>query len=194
MDFIESIKYRKSIDAKSAKREKLTKEEKKWCETNPIFNEKYQEPYYRRDIVELSTNCLYQVTVTLEKFCSGMLPLIGIPLGEGYIVANIVDINTMQSKKAQTKILGVLLSEQYPISSFTLNSKIGYMSIEYQCQYFDTKMNITKIEPSILNFAYGMKKQELAENKVRYSCKHPLNTEMGSDDFVFVIEWKEKTD
>ena len=205
MDFIENIEYRQELNKKVAAGKKLTPSEKEWCKTNPVYNGKYTEPCYQRDIIQLSPNSSYNIKVTLEyspndniffeivDVCSPnpevTIPTIGIPWGRGEIKAHIIDQNPEEKTSKKVKFLGVLISKLRPTSSFVLNSEHGYMSIEYKHQYFKEKMKLYTRESSVLNFAYGMKKELVSDNKVRYTCKNPLADHGVFDDLIFSVEW-----
>lgn len=119
MDFIENIQYRNMLDTKAAKREKLTKEEKEWLATNPMYNEKYTEPLYQQDVIKLCNNKAYSITVKLksQKENSGIIPVISTVLGKGKITAHKYDEDGTITQ-FDTKALGVLVSDQRPLSTF----------------------------------------------------------------------------
>lgn len=192
MNYIENINYRHELLQKESFGKKLTSEEKEWCKSNPIFNERYEEPCYQRDILHLPSNCLCNITTTLIHRTKGVsiIPIIGVVLGKGSIYAKSTDLSSGEIKEICTKKLGVLISEERPISSISFLTKNGYMSVEYECKYFDSRMNMYKREPSILNFAYGMKKEEVSDNKIIYRCKHPLSDKNNFSDYVFSLEWE----
>ena len=193
MDYLENIRRRKQISKKVNDRYKLTTEEKEWCAQNPLYNEKYEEPCYQSDVIELLPNHTYRITVVLES-CNHLcdtIPLIGVVLGKGEIRAHRLDSSTGEEIEFVTKILGVLISKERPVSSFLLKSKNGYMSVKYECQYFDTRMNLFTRESSIVNLAYGMKKEIINEHKVRYTCKHPLDERNTFKALTFTINWEQ---
>ena len=193
MNFKENIKFRESINNKVYEGKKATKEEKEWFAVNPCYNELYDFPCYQRDIIHLKTNCTYCVTITFESSnsCDMVIPLISVVLGKGEIISNFLLTDSNVKNQSKIKALGVLISNENPISSILFKSANGYMSVKYQSQYFDDRQNIYKREASTVNLSYGMKKEYLNENKVRYRCKGRQDEKNEFDALVFTIEWNE---
>ena len=186
MKYIDNINYRKSLDLKILQGEKLSFKEKKWCAENPIFNEKYMEPYYQKDIIKLTPQCSYKIIITVEKFTNSnnMIPIIGTVLGKGEIIANYI---ICDQKSNKVKTLGVVLTPQTPTTTFILKTENGFVNLQYQCEYFDDKMNLYKIESSIANLSYAMKKIVISDCKSKYICKNPFDD---MDDLIFILEWQ----
>ena len=53
MDYKENINYRKSIEAKAFMSQRLSKEEKFWLKSNPMFNAKFDFPCYQKDVIDI---------------------------------------------------------------------------------------------------------------------------------------------
>ena len=190
MDFIENIRYRNKILKKCYSNIKISAEEKYWCRVNPTFNEKYDFPCYQKDVIKLLENTPYIITVTLEHLDENkiMIPHIGVAEGKGNIVAKREAENGL--KEFSTRILGVMISKDRPSSTFKFIAKNGYLAIEYECQYFDDKINTYRSEPSVLNFSYGMKKEIINENTCRFYCKYPLDEKCNFTSMIFTINWQ----
>ena len=190
-DYLYNINTRKSIDTKWMRKEKVTKEDREWCATNPIYNEMYGESFYQRDVISLLPNHKYSVTVEIESapYGDGMIPMMGIAYGKGKLWGQSIDIDTGKTIDFDTKCLGVVLTKNQQLYLFNFVSQLGYMCVEYKNEFFDENSKVYVREPSTLNYAYAMKKEMVGENKVRYFCKHAKAEKNDFTALIFTITW-----
>ena len=195
MNYKENIAYRQLLNQKVCNGYRCTKEEKLWFQVNPMYNPRYDEPRYQRDLIQLKPKQLYQIKVKIELLnhdLMRMIPLIGVAAGKGEIVTvnPLFDIDEKQTEKYSTKLLGVLIDNDRPESQFTVKSQLGLVSVAYQCDYFDPYMKLEKRECSDgVNRLFAMNRKDISSNQVLYECKSPLKEDF--DALVFSIEWNE---
>lgn len=165
-----------ALREKIISQKEITKDDRFWCQTNPAYNPKYTEPVYMADIISFLPNALYNVRVNVEstKEKSAMYPVISVCAGKGEINfdGEAVDLYGRVSK-GRVKCLACTAEK----SALKVRSEFGYLGIEYGCN----------LGTSALNFTYGMKKEIITENKVRYFCKHP--DEDNFNTLIFTVEW-----
>ena len=171
---------------------RITNEERLWLITHPLYNKCYQEPYYNVDIIRLDEKTKYFMNVNVKRIICDekMIPIIGVATGKGKLIidGDLLDLDGNVTATKETKILGVNVDLNNTNSKFTFHSELGLLSVSYQCEYLSKDMGMYRKETSssgILSLA--MKKVVLADNKVEYHCKSPLNDDF--DSFVFIIEW-----
>ncbi len=193
MSYKNIIKKRELILEKVHKKEKLTKQERYWLITNPLFNTLYDSPIYLQDIIELKPNCLYSISVNVKLInCSYEIhPIIGVASLNGKIITHgllrnideeIVDYN-------ETKVLILLLDENNSSSEIEFIAEDGFVSIGYHCSFYDEKMQIIKKMSSDCNCSFGMQKRIISKTCIEYSCKSIFADSF--DALVFTLEWKE---
>lgn len=190
MYYKDNIARRKHLEKMVCDGEKISKEEQLWCISNPLYNEKYQEPRLQKDIIKLLPNKTYNIKIVLEQLknegLKRIIPIISIVGKKGNISIN---HSTNDNSNRSVKALGVLIDKEIPTSCFSFNSESGLMSIAYECFYYKSYSNIDVVESSYsANLSFAMIKTELADNKIRYACKSPLRNEF--DALVFTIEWQ----
>ena len=197
MHYKDNIAYRQKLLQKTCEGYHCSQEEKMWCITNPVYNELYDAPRLQRDIIQLKPNQKYQVKATLENLNrqdGSIIPIIGVVAGKGEIIPTneIFDTDQFTSDKKSTKILGVLINSIHPQATFTFTSKLGLMSVAYQCEYFDHKTRLCKREMSDgANLSFAMIKNQISDNKITYACKSPCSTSF--EALVFSLEWFEQS-
>ncbi len=189
MNYKENIAYRKQIEQKVFDGKKVSKEERLWLDTTPLYNEKYEEPRLQRDIIELIPNQRYNIKIVLEHLNSEglkhIIPVVSVVGKNGEIVVEHLETD---NPKKPIKVLGVSIDNEHPTSCISIRSSSGFMSVEYECYYYKEYSNVYVIETSYTaNLSFAMIKTKLAENKIRYECKSPLQT--GYDALVFTVEW-----
>ena len=196
MDYLENILYRKQLDQKVFDGQKLSAEEKRWCLTNPLYNERWDFPCYKKDIIKLEPKKWHSVKVTFESsnfLNEKIIPIISIPVGEGEIKLENFIPNTVNDSVVSKKIkaVGIMINNGRQYSLFSVKSNLGFMSVAYQCEYFDSKMNVYKREISQgAQLTFGMKKEKISENKFLYYCKSGLGLLGDFNAFVFSVELK----
>ena len=190
-DYLYNVNRRKEINTKWMRKEKVTKEDREWCAINPTYNDRYGDSFYHKDIITLLPKQNYSITIEIESAPYGdkMIPTIGVAHGKGKIWGKTIDQETREEVDFETKYLGVCLTENKPIYSFNFVSQLGYLCVEYKCEYFDEISKVHVRAPSILNYSYAMRKEIVGDNKIRYFCKH---AKADKDDFTaltFTIAW-----
>lgn len=196
MNYKEEIEIRKAIRGKIYDGEKITKEEREWLVTHPVYHEIMSFPVLSVDVFDLKPNTKY--IITLKKL-SSIYPykigaVVSVPASKGKIILDkeVFDMYN-QAKKPGTPIKSYFaVFETNDEESFIYMSTIGKIKVYYGCQYIEKWNN-----ELIYGFSDGadrsfaMKREIVADNKIIYSCKS-----IESDDFnalVFSIEWKELT-
>lgn len=168
----ESFAMREKIISKK----EITKDDRFWCQTNPAYNPKYTEPVYNSDIISFLPYALYDFKINVEnaKKESAVCPIITVCTGKGeiYFDGEAVDLYGRVSK-GPVKCLACTAEK----SDLKIRSEFGCVAVAYGCNALT----------SSLNFSYGMKKEVLAKNKVRYFCKHPEEDIFNA--LIFTIEW-----
>lgn len=193
MDYKDNINYRHSLEQKVFVSDKLTDSEKWWCFSNPMFNERFDFPCYKRDVISIPENQETIITLNALSFADNInqyRPVISV-VGEGTIKVehNLFMPSGKKSKSKKTRIFVALLDVNRNSTSFSVISKSGLISIAYQCEYYDERMRLHKCEFSDgANLAYGMKRKNMKNNKVVYYCNNPTNCTDTFDSFVFSIE------
>ncbi len=88
MKYIQENQYRKSILNKINNGEKLSKEEREWLVTHPLYNTRYNSPdYYRMDVLNLNSKSLVIIDIELEhvSYKHRIIPVISVPAQKGEI-------------------------------------------------------------------------------------------------------------
>lgn len=193
MDYKESINYRRSIERKVFSSEKLTGEDKRWLESNPRFNEKFDFPCYQRDVLRIPKKA--ETVITITPICYNdktkiYRPVISI-IGKGVIKVNsqLFDLDRKEVAYKETRVLIPLFDEKTSSISVTVVSDSGLINVEYQCEYYDELTRLHKREFSNgANLFFGMKKQTISDNEFLYHCKSPDVLVNNFDSFAFSIK------
>lgn len=176
-----NIAYRDEIMTRVRNREKITKEERNWLQSNPVYNQKYGPDALAIDILYLEPKTKYHVKLSFvgKKSKDTFWTKFTCVLGEGYIeVPN-------DPKKYGGEIYK--LSVEFPKMEFELFTKNGLIQIDYTQFYFCEINGITSGVSGSTDPRLAMKKTILADTKILYSCKA-----VDSDDFEsyqFLVEW-----
>ncbi len=192
MSYIDDCNHRESIMNKIYKGNRITNEERLWLTTHPLYNKCYQEPYYNVDIIHLDEKTEYCINVNVKRITCDekMIPVIGVATGKGKLIIDgeLLDLDGNVTATKETKILGVNVDLNNTNSKFTFYSELGLLSVSYQCEYLSKDMGMYRKETSSSGIlCLAMKKVVLADNKVEYHCKSPLNDDF--DSLVFTLEW-----
>lgn len=194
MNYKEEIEIRKTIKGKIYDGEKITKEEREWLVTHPVYHENMGFPILKSDVFDVKPNTQY--SVTLKKLSSAYSYKIGtiisVPAGKGKIIVDkeVFDMYN-RAKKPGTPIKAYLIGfENYDEESFIYLSTIGKMGVDYHCQYFEKWLNaITSGSSDGADLRFAMKKEIVADNKIIYRCKSV--SEENFDALVFSVEFNE---
>jgi uncharacterized beta-barrel protein YwiB (DUF1934 family) len=198
MDYKDNIRQRELIEKKVYDSQKLTKEEKWWLKSNPVFNPRYEFPCYQRDVIQISqkTETVVTISPTSNNDKTKIYrPVISV-IGKGVIKVDsqLLDIDKKEVSYNETKILIPLFAEKNSISVKAV-SESGLIGVWYQCEYYDERMRLYTIEMSDgANMFFGMKKSILSDNEFLYSCKSPTvpnESEVDFDAFTFSIKISE---
>lgn len=188
----EQIAYRNLILQKAATGVKITKDERTWLLTHPVYNHRYGYPFLKRDIIQLNANKLNVIKLRVEKkeHNDNASIIIGVAGGQGKIITDMELFNFDGEKvdRKDTKILGISVKSKDMEESVKFISKLGLMSVEYECEYYDEKMRVKIVEGSgSASARFSMTKEIVSDNKVRYSCKDPVSDSY--EALVFTVEW-----
>lgn len=192
-DYEKEIEYRNSLYNSGRK---LTPEERSWLGTHPLYNCRFGFPILNVAVEKLEPKKWYLITVNAESVAhEGEIgPFIEVSGLKGKIIADfeLVDYRGNISLGKPVKILS---SDLYEGECFTVKyfSDLGFLSVGYGCDYFDTVMNLHMSEKSSTwNADFAMKREEISSNKVRYYCKEPMSDSF--DAIIFTVEWNEIKD
>ncbi len=192
MNYEEEIEYRRELLSIVRNGGKLLPEERLWLATHRIINRMLGYPYINTDIVQLQPNVNYVVCVKVEKltYSDRIIPVITVPGGKGTIVTNgyLADYNGNAVSKKMVKMLGVLVDAKHNEVEFAYQSNLGLIGISYECDYFDERQKlIIRKNSCVGDPGYAMLSESLANNKIRYRCKNPVNDSF--EEFVFTLEY-----
>lgn len=192
MNYREEIEYRNEILARVRNGEKVTSMEQQWLLTHRIYNRSMGYPYLNTDIIQLQPNINYCVRIKVESmtFDRRILPVITVPGGRGKIVANSLcsySNDNVKSKKI-VKMLGILIDKTHKETEITYQSDLGVLGVSFECEYFDEKQQlIIRKNSNVGDPNFAMFSETLANNKMIYQCKPPMEKDFES--FIFSIEW-----
>lgn len=182
MGYIEEIKIREALMKKVTTGIKLQKEENMWLMTHCLYNAKLGYPYLNSDIIKLCPNVLYDVYVSCESliYPYSICPIIGVADMDGEIITDfeLKDFYGKKDIQQRTKMLGLLLNEIGEEKKFKFKSKMGLMTVAYECEYYVNWLGRT-IKESSNTGKYNFAMIKKSNNGIfLYECKDP-----NSDDF-----------
>ena len=189
MDINENIKAREELKEKSRKGQKLLIEERAWLLENPVYNEK--DKLLKRDILLLPAGKKTILRITIESVCfsgKSICPAVGSVDPKGRIQTDCILLGRDGAPTGHTSARGLTIGADSSPAEFDFQSKNGLLSVNYECDYYDTltKRHTGGSSAGASN-AYGMKKEVLSETKVRYNCRSPIDQTFGA--LVFTVEW-----
>lgn len=192
MNVENEIEYRQQLLKALCDGKKIKKDDKEWLETHTAYSDKYGYPFVVKDVIELIPNVEYIIRVELiaENGEHKISPIFIIPLKKGHIRSDytVKDIYGKVSNKNTISVLSTSNSKHNPNCEFKCLSKTGLLSISYECETTDYRgikymMDSTFAEP------LAMKKVNVADNKIQYSCSDFESEEF--DKYIFTVEWIE---
>lgn len=194
MDHIDEINYRKQLLQRRISGGKISSEEKLWLETHPAYNQLLGFPYLNSDIIQLTAKAYYRVRIGVESrlVSERIHPIISVPAKKGSILVKNELVDRYGNKVAikPVKVLGVLYKQDSTDTEFFYRSNLGLLGISYQCDFIDQRMSCMRREISNTgNTMFAMLREEVADNRLRYRCKFPINEDF--DSYVFFVEWSE---
>ena len=193
MDHNDNINYRRSLEKKVFEKKKLTSEEKWWLNSNPMFNERYSFPCLKSDIIVIPKN--QEITMHISVLRSEDNTKIYRPVicvvgkGEIKVENQLFDFNMNRCTCKSTRMLIPLFDENRSTISVRVSSQLGLVSVAYQCEYFDDRMNLYVQEISDgPKLSYGMKKSDVSDNEFVYYCKNPCICDDNFESYAFSIK------
>ena len=192
MEIHEAIVYRKALINRAVAGQKLTKDERAWLATNPIYNDKLGYPYLNMDIIQIKPQTDYTLHIKLLSCPSETrgLPIVGIPLGVGFIQASGAikgpDGKTFFRKKV--KLLGVEVDDLHRETTLLLHSESGLLSIAYECEYLlENSSIVVRKSSSSGDPRYAMRRTDENGSYI-YQCKQPDSGNMNALTFSIALQ------
>ena len=190
----EEITKRKNILDKVRNNIKISKEERLWLVTNPVYNLRWGTDAFNIAIEHIEPHKCYTLTIKIESisYDKRIIPIVSVPGAKGKIVAGfqLYDFKENETSRREVKMLGVGINRNAPREyEVKYISDLGLVGVQYQCDYFDPKQNLNKRERSSTgNLSLAMRREIVNECTVRYYCKSPVTETF--DALIFTIEWR----
>lgn len=180
----DEIAYRSSLLETARKGQRLSADERCWLSTHSAFSTRYGYPYMSMDILKLSPEVKYNITVRLISSCSKhtLTPTFFVPHGKGHI-----QWQRQDGTAEKAKMLSTENSNDEPVSCFSFKSEQGLMAVSYHYKTRDHR-GTEFWNSSTIDDRLAMKKTVVKENEVIYSC-----TDIDGNDFdkyVFSVSWE----
>ena len=87
-----------------------------------------------------------------------------------------------------SEALSLLSNKQNKTAEVKYQSKLGILSVSYECDYFDKNLNLLLRQSSNTGHPYfAMQREAISNNKAKYYCKDPCANTF--DALTFSIEW-----
>lgn len=190
-NYEKEIARREELLQKARDNIKLTKDERTWLVTHPVYNWRLGFPYFNVTVEKLEANKWYTLRVNVESvaYDNRIIPIISAPAGQGQIIADfeLTDLRGNVTLGKPVKMLGFELAKHREFQ-VDYRSKLGLLSVAYECDYFDVKQNLhIRQSSSTGDPDYAINKQIVNDHMIRYYCKSPLDDSF--DAMVFTIEW-----
>ena len=192
MEIHEAIVYRKALINRAVAGQKLTKNERAWLATNPIYNDKLGYPYLNMDIIQIRPQTDYTLHIKLLSCPSETrgLPIVGIPLGVGFIQASGAikgpDGKTFFRKKV--RLLGIEVDGLHRESTLLIRSALGLLSIAYEYEYkLEGSPVIVRKSSSSGDPRYAMRRTDENGSYI-YQCKQPDSGNMNALTFSIALQ------
>ncbi len=192
MDYKEEILYREELLKKPHKGIKLTTDERVWLVTHSTYNRLMGYPILNVAIEKLDSEKWFLLKINIESknYDKRIGPLISMPAGKGGIITDF-EVEDLRGKKSigkPIKMLCLLPNKENETTTVRYQSKLGLLSVSYECDYYDKLQNLHMRQSSDTGHPYfAMKRKVLNDNKVQYHCKNPLNDSF--DALIFSLEW-----
>ena len=147
-------------------------------DVTPLFNDEYDFPVFRADILSVIPNEKYRMLICWEKGdCLDITPTITLPMKKGHMLYKGEMIEYM---------LSTCNTPTNPTSEIEIVSTSGFVDISYHCRTTDYR-GISYWGSSKVLRNLGMRREVVSPSKMRYMC-----TDLASRDFscyIFTIEW-----
>jgi len=175
---------------------KITSEERKWLMTHSVYNQKWGNDTLNVAVERIEPNKWHVVRVSVESasYDKRIIPVLSaLPAKKGQIVADfeVWNYDGVPVGNKPVKVLGFEFDDnkfEYQVEYF---SDLGIFSVQYECDYFDSKMNLNRRAHSCSeDTELAMRREIVDGNTIRYYCKSPVDCSF--DALVFKIHWEEK--
>ena len=192
MDYKEEISYREELLKKVHKGNKLTPDERVWAVTHPVYNRTMGYPILNVAIEKLGSEKWFLLKINIESINYDRMigPIIYVPAGKGSIITSfeVENLSGQKSIGKPIKMLSLLSNKQNKTAEVKYQSKLGILSVSYECDYFDKSVNLLLRQSSDTGHPYfAMQREVISNNKVKYYCKDPCTDTF--DALIFSIEW-----
>lgn len=179
----DEIAYRSSLLEAARKGQRLSADERCWLSTHCAFSTRYGYPYLSMDILKMSPEVKYNITVRLISSCSKhtLTPTFSVPHGSGHIQW------TEGGATEKAKMLSTANSKGEPVSCFSFKSEQSLMAVTCHYQTQDHR-GAEFWNSSTIDDRLAMKKTAVKENEVIYSCTDTNGG--GFDKYVFSVSWE----
>lgn len=190
------LEERERIKSKVRNNIKITPDERKWLMTHSVYNQKWGNDTFNVAVEHIDPNKWYVVRVSVESvsYDKRIVPVLSaLPAKKGQIVAEfeVRNYDGVPVENKPVKVLGFEFDDnkfEYEVEYF---SDLGIISIQYECDYFDSKMNLNRRAHSCSEDpALAMRREIVDVNTIRYYCKSPIDSSF--DALVFNVHWEEK--
>lgn len=185
------IQYREAILQKARENIKITPQEREWLVTHPSYNKLLGYPYLNIAIEKIIPEKWYSLKITVEdiNYDKKINPVISVPAMKGEIICDfeLIDYNGNVSKGKPVKMLGFEINCKKRQYEVRYKSKLGLLSVFYECDYFDEKQNLHMRQSSFGgNPAFAMEKHIVSDCITKFCCKVPGRNSF--DAMVFTVE------
>lgn len=192
METQEAIAYRKTLINRAVAGQKLTKNERAWLTSNPIYNDAFGYPYLNVDILQIRPRTDYTLHIKLLSCPNETrgLPFVGIPLGDGFIQASgaIKDLDGKTFFHKKVKLLGVEVDNLHRESTLLIRSALGLLSIAYEYDYkLEGSPVIVRKSSSSGDLRYAMRRIDESGSYI-YQCKQPDSDNMNALTFSIALQ------
>ena len=188
---MDEVEYREKLIKQVHAGQKLSKEERLWLITNPIYNTKFGAPVLNVDILRLKPNCTYNVFVTLLTNNSGeiIFPAFGVPDKNGRIIVrnNLYRKGELCPYKDAYMVAFETLCDNKPSDEFSFKSTTGILSITIHCRFFDNHGLLTGKSSMSGDSRFAMRKKYVSDDEIVYFCTSPLNDNF--NDYSFSVRF-----
>lgn len=197
MNVEEQIEFRKKLIAQLRDGKAISKEEKIWLRTNPVYSEKYGYPYLAMDVIEITPNTRYLFSINTHKSNTTermgavfSLPLYSESLKSGYFEGKFHKSDVQHDENGLSKAKGIIVEEdgKKEDRTFIYRSKTGKIVVSFECESEDhrgSKYWTSSISCPLL----AMRKFCANGNNATYTCTSLTNSSF--DCFIFSIDWTE---
>jgi len=192
--YMDEIKQREQILDKVYNGKRITADERVWLITHSVYNRRLDFLAYNVAVEHLEAKKWYALKIKVESilYDERIIPIINVPASKGQIVTDL-DLTDIDGKSVSThsvKMLGLEWDDGHREFEVEYYSALGLLSVQYECDYFDSKQNLHMRKSSSTGDPdFAIIRQVVDDHKVRYCCKSPLNDTF--DAMVFTIEWEE---